>query len=285
MADQMFLQPATMRLTRHIPTQEKARCGMTQDHVVRSEQANVARRKTVVLTGASRGIGHATAKRFSEAGWRVVTVARTPFPASCGFSPAKADHVEADLADAARFPEVIEAIASRLDGSLDALVNNAGIAPKRHDGSRLGVLDTPTATWEEVLCVNLLAVAAFIQGLFPQLRAAKGAVVNVTSIAGERYHPFAGAAYACSKAALTALSRDAATELGPCGIRVNAVSPGEIATSILAPGTEQVIGPRIPMGRLGSPEEVANIIFFLCSPEAAYLSGVDLPVDGAERAS
>ena len=243
------------------------------------------RRKTVVLTGASRGIGHATAKRFASAGWRVVTVARTPFPPSCGFSPAKADHVEADLADPAHFPEVVDAVVSRLDGTLDALVNNAGIAPKRPDGSRLGVLDAPVSVWNEVLCVNLLAPAALIRGLFTQLRGAGGSsVVNVTSIAGERYHPFAGAAYACSKAALTALTRDAATELGPFGIRVNAVSPGEIATTILTPGAEEVVGPRIPMGRLGTPEEVANIIFFLCSPEAGYVSGVDLPIDGAERA-
>jgi NAD(P)-dependent dehydrogenase (short-subunit alcohol dehydrogenase family) len=192
----------------------------------------------------------------------------------------------ADLADPAHFPELLEAIVSRLDGTLDALVNNAGIAPKRPDGCRLGVLDAPISAWSEVLCVNLLAAAALIRGLFAQLRAAgSSSVVNVTSIAGRRYHPFAGTAYACSKAALTALTREAATELAPFGIRVNAVSPGEIATTILTPGAEEVVGPRIPMGRLGRPEEVADVIFFLCSPEAGYLSGADLPVDGAERAS
>lgn len=192
--------------------------------------------KAVVLTGASRGIGHATAKRFTIAGWRVITVARTPFPASCVFDPGRTDHVEADLSDPEQLPEVVGAVKSRLDGRLDALINNAGVAPKHPDGARLGVVDTPTAVWQQVLAVNLLAAGVLIRDLFPELRAAAGAVVNVTSIAGERFHPFAGAAYACSKAALSALTRDAAAELGPHGVRVNAVSPGEIDTASLVSG-------------------------------------------------
>jgi NAD(P)-dependent dehydrogenase (short-subunit alcohol dehydrogenase family) len=243
------------------------------------------RSQTMVLTGASRGIGHAIAKRFTSAGWRVVTVSRSPFPASCVFAPGWADHIQADLSDATSFPAVITALRSRLDGRLDGLVNNAGISPKDERGERLGVLTTPSEMWQEVLAVNLVAAAALIQGLFAELAAARGAVVNVTSIAGIRVHPFAGSAYACSKAALTALTREASSELGPHGIRVNAVSPGEIDTAILSSGTDRLVEERVPMGRLGTPDDVADATFFLCSPQAGYLSGVELPVDGAERAS
>lgn len=249
----------------------------------RSDEAS--RSPTMVLTGASRGIGHAIAKRFTSAGWRVVTVSRTPFPASCVFAPGWADHIQADLSDAASLPSVIAACKARLDGHLDGLVNNAGISPKDESGHRLGVLSTPTPMWHEVLTVNLLAAAALIQGLFAELAAARGAVVNVTSIAGSRVHPFAGSAYACSKAALSALTREASSELGPHGIRVNAVSPGEIDTAILSSGTDRLVEERVPMGRLGTPDDVADATFFLCSPQAGYLSGVELPVDGAERAS
>lgn len=241
--------------------------------------------QTMVLTGASRGIGHAIAKRFTSAGWRVVTVSRSPFPASCVFEPGWADHIQADLSDVGSLPAVVTAIRSRLDGRLDALVNNAGISPKDDQGDRLGVLTTPLAMWQEVLTVNLLAAATLVQGLFGELAAARGAVVNVTSIAGSRVHPFAGSAYACSKAALSALTREASSELGPYGIRVNAVSPGEIDTAILSSGTDRLVEERVPMGRLGTPDDVADAIFFLCSAQATYLSGVELPVDGAERAS
>jgi len=243
------------------------------------------RPQTMVLTGASRGIGHAIAKRFTSAGWRVVTVSRTPFPASCVFAPGWADHIQADLSDAASFPSLIAVVKGRLNGHLDALVNNAGISPKDKTGERLGLLTTSTEMWYEVLTVNLIAAAALIQGLFAELAATRGAVVNVTSIAGSRVHPFAGSAYACSKAALTALTREASSELGPHGIRVNAVSPGEIDTAILSSGTDLLVKDRVPMGRLGTPDDVADAVFFLCSPHAGYLSGVELPVDGAERAS
>src|SRR6202167_6846938 len=102
------------------------------------------------------------------------------------------------------------------------------------------------------------------RGLLDELKAAKGSVVNVTSIAGARVHPFAGAAYATSKAALAALTREMAADLGPRGVRVNAISPGEIDTAILSPGTDKIVA-QIPMRRLGSPEEVAKAIYFLCT--------------------
>jgi NAD(P)-dependent dehydrogenase (short-subunit alcohol dehydrogenase family) len=120
------------------------------------------------------------------------------------------------------------------------------------------------------------------RGLIEELTAAKGAVVNVTSIAGARVHPFAGSAYATSKAALSALTREMAHDLGPRGIRVNAIAPGEIVTAILSPGTEKLVE-QIPMRRLGTPEEVARTIYYLCTSESAYVTGVEIEINGGQH--
>ena len=111
--------------------------------------------------------------------------------------------------------------------------------------------------------VNFFAPIMLARGLLNELKAAQGAVVNVTSIAGSRVHPFAGAAYATSKAALASLTREMAADFGPLGIRVNAIAPGEIDTAILSPGTEEIVAHQIPMHRLGTPDEVAKIIYVL----------------------
>jgi NAD(P)-dependent dehydrogenase (short-subunit alcohol dehydrogenase family) len=120
------------------------------------------------------------------------------------------------------------------------------------------------------------------RGLLNELKAAKGAVVNVTSIAGTKVHPFAGAAYSTSKAALASLTREMAHDFGPQGVRVNAISPGEIETSILSPGTEKII-PQIPLRRLGQPEEVAKAIYFLCTDTSSYISGAELHINGGQH--
>jgi len=120
------------------------------------------------------------------------------------------------------------------------------------------------------------------RGLLDELKAARGAVVNVTSIADSRVHPFAGTAYSTSKAALAALTREMASDFGPHGIRVNAISPGEIDTSILSPGTEKIVE-QLPMRRLGTPEEVAKAIYFLCSEQASYVTGTELFVNGGQH--
>ena len=106
--------------------------------------------------------------------------------------------------------------------------------------------------------------------------------MNVTSIAGARLHPFAGAAYSTSKAALASLTREMAADFGPYGVRVNAISPGEIETSILSPGTEKII-PQIPMRRLGQPEEVARAIYFLCTDASSYVTGAELHINGGQH--
>jgi NAD(P)-dependent dehydrogenase (short-subunit alcohol dehydrogenase family) len=133
------------------------------------------------------------------------------------------------------------------------------------------------------LNVNLISTAMLARGLFEELKTAGGSIVNVTSIVGSRVHPFAGAAYACSKAALAALTREQAHEFGPHGVRANAIAPGEIDTAILSPGTQVIVDSQIPMKRLGDPEEVARTIMFLCSSDAAYINGAELHINGGQH--
>jgi NAD(P)-dependent dehydrogenase (short-subunit alcohol dehydrogenase family) len=240
-------------------------------------------RKTLLLTGASRGIGHATVKRFSSAGWRVITCSRHPFPEDCPWEAGPDDHIQVDLADPNNTIEAVAEIKRRLvSGRLEALVNNAGISPKGEGGTRLNTMTTDLRTWGKVFHVNFFASVVLARGLIEELAAAKGAIVNVTSIAGARVHPFAGAAYATSKAALTALTREMAHDLGPMGIRVNAIAPGEIETEILSPGTEK-LAEAIPLRRLGQPEEVARTIYYLCTPESSYVSGVEIEINGGQH--
>ena len=242
-------------------------------------------RKTLILTGASRGIGHATVKRFSSAGWRVITCSRHPFPEDCPWEAGPEDHIQVDLADPENTLAAIAEMRERLkaQGSrLNALVNNAAISPKGVGGSRLGVFETTLDTWQKVFQVNFLAPAMLARGLVEELKLAQGSVVNVTSIAGERVHPFAGSAYATSKAALAALTREMASDFGRLGIRVNAIAPGEIDTAILSPGTDKIVA-EIPMRRLGTPEEVARTIYFLCTEQSSYVNGAEIPINGGQH--
>ncbi len=240
--------------------------------------------QTLVLTGASRGIGHATARTFSEDGWRVITISRQAFSPRCPWAGGPQDHVQCDIGDPASLEAGIAEIRARLpDGRLDALINNAGISPKGPEGSRLGVLASDRDIWNAVFSVNIFAVALLARGLIDVLSEAQGTIVNVTSIAGSRVHPYAGAAYACSKAALLTLTREMAAEFAPRGVRVNAISPGEIDTAILSPGTAAFAEREVPMRRLGRPEEVADAIRFLCGPQASYVTGTELHINGGQH--
>ena len=137
------------------------------------------------------------------------------------------------------------------------------------------------ALWRKTHAINLMAPVFFSRACAPLLAETGGSLVNITSIAGHRVHPFAGSAYSTSKAALLALTRELAADLAHLGIRANAVCPGEINTAILSPGTDALVE-RIPMRRLGSPEEVAAAIFYLCSEQASYITGAEIPVNGGQ---
>ena len=244
--------------------------------------ADETRQKTMLLTGASRGIGHATVKKFSAEGWRVLTCSRHAFDARCPWPGGEESHVQIDLSDPNDTIAAIGRVRDMLDGRLDALVNNAGISPKAEDGGRLNTIDTDLRTWGQVFHVNFFASVVLARGLKEELAAAKGAIVNVTSIAGSRVHPFAGAAYATSKAALAALTREMAHDYGPLGVRVNAIAPGEVQTSILSPGTEKIVD-GLPLRRLGQPGEIADVIHFLCSDASSYVTGTEIEVNAGQH--
>ena len=188
-----------------------------------------------------------------------------------------------DLADVDHLDEAIEDMKGRLEGApLNALVNNAAISPKTDDGTRLNSLNTSVDVWQSVFNVNFYAPVVLARGLFEELKAGHGSIINVTSIAGGRVHPFAGSAYSTSKAALAALTREMASDFGSHGVRVNAISPGEIATAMIGP-EYRALADEIPMGRLGRPEEVASLIYFLCSEPAAYVNGAEIHVNGGQH--
>jgi len=237
----------------------------------------------LLLTGASRGIGHSTVKRFSDAGWRVITVSRDVVPPECRRDPNWTQHITADLADASTLDQFIADVRDELaGGALHALVNNAGISPKTPFQERLGCLNGDLADWHGVFQLNFFTPLALGRAFASNLAKAKGAIVNVTSIAGHAVHPFAGSAYSTSKAALSALTREMAVEFAQLGVRVNAVAPGEIETAMLSPNTDVLI-PRIPLNRLGQPDDVASTIFYLCAPESTYITGTEIFVTGGQH--
>lgn len=240
-------------------------------------------RKTILLTGASRGIGHATVRRFSDSGWHVITASREEVPAECKRDPNWTHHVRADLGAQEAVERFVGEVNGLLAGQpLHALVNNAGVSPKTPFKERLGCLNGDLADWRNVFELNFFTPIALARGFAAALARGKGAIVNITSIAGHAVHPFAGSAYSTSKAALSALTREMAVEFAQLGVRVNAVAPGEIETAMLSPETEVLI-PRIPLHRLGAPEDVAAAIYYLCSEGSAYVTGTEIFVTGGQH--
>ena len=175
----------------------------------------MSEQKTAIVTGASRGIGHAVAERFRSLGWRVITVSRSPIPGGCPRSQEHNTHVCMDLSDLSQIGQMVETLRPMLgDSKLHALVNNAGVSPKGPGGSRVNSLTTDMQTWQEMYNTNFFAPLALTRGFAQELSNAHGAVVNLCSIAGYRVHPFAGSAYASSKAAQRDLRVDDARSAG-----------------------------------------------------------------------
>ena len=154
--------------------------------------------------------------------------------------------------------------------------------PKAKAASGSAFSRSDERVWRHVFEVNLFSTIWLARGLIDELSRARGAIVNVTSIAGSRVHPFAGAAYSISKAALAALTREMAADFGPLGVRVNAIAPGEIDTAILSPGTDKIVE-TIPLHRLGLPEEVAKAIYYLCTDQSSYVTGAELHINGGQH--
>ncbi len=239
--------------------------------------------RSVVITGASQGIGHTTAQYFMNQGWRVITCARRDVPAHCRRDPLWTHHIPTDLSDPDSAENFVREVGEILgDAPLHALVNNAGISPKTPYKERLGVLNGSIDGWKEVFELNFFAPLRLARGLARALHRGQGTVVNITSIAGHYVHPFAGSAYSTSKAALSGLTREMAVEMAQLGVRVNAVAPGEIQTDMVGPEYEALI-PRIPLDRMGTPEDVAAAVFSLCGEGFSYVTGNEIFVTGGQH--
>ncbi|SNS86019.1 NAD(P)-dependent dehydrogenase, short-chain alcohol dehydrogenase family [Noviherbaspirillum humi] len=237
--------------------------------------------RVAIVTGAARGIGLAVARRFLQEGYRV---------ALFDIDDAELNHAATQLQPSdsvltihcdVSLPSEVGAAVSQVErrfGRIDALVNNAGIAVFKP------LLDTTYEEWERVMAVNLGGPFICTQAVAPiMLKHGGGSVVNIASISGLRASTLR-VAYGTSKAGLMHLTKQQAAELGNVGIRVNAIAPGPVETAMAKQVHSAAIRAdyhdAIPLARYGTEEEIANAVYFLCSPGAAYVNGQTLAVDG-----
>jgi NAD(P)-dependent dehydrogenase (short-subunit alcohol dehydrogenase family) len=242
--------------------------------------------KVAMVTGAARGIGLATAKRFLADGWRVVLLdidAETLRASAAALpDPGVILPIVCDVADAAGVAKALAAVAQKFR-RLDALVNNAGIAVFKP------ILDLTYEEWSRVIAVNLTGPFLCTQAAAPLMRdSGGGAIVNITSISGLRASTLR-TAYGTSKAGLAHLTQQQAVELAALGIRVNAVAPGPVDTAMAkavhTPEIRAAYHDAIPLNRYGLEQELAEAIFFLCSDRSSYITGQTIAVDGGFEAA
>jgi len=236
--------------------------------------------QVALVTGASRGIGRAIAQLLAERGLRVVGTA-TSEAGAAGIGEALASHagcrgIVLDVTDGDAVGAAIDAVVRDL-GALHVLVNNAGIT---RDQLSMRMKDED---WDVVLATNLSAVfRASRAAIRPMMKQRYGRIVNITSVVGASGNP-GQANYAAAKAGVAGMTRSLAREVGSRGITVNCVAPGFIETDMtraLGEAQSAALLSQIPLGRLGQPAEIAHAVAFLASPEASYITGTELHVNG-----
>lgn len=238
--------------------------------------------KTVLITGAARGIGLATAEIFAENQYNVVLLDRdVDALKAAGAQIPAALCLPVDISNAQAGGQVAADIKAHF-GRLDCLVNNAGVAD-------FGAIeDCDVGAWRRVMETNLDGMFYLSQAVTPLLREARGCLVNIASISGLRASTLR-VAYGTSKAAVMHLTRQQAVELGEYGVRANCVAPGPVRTKLaMAVHSQDIIDAyhdAIPLNRYGTEREIGNAIYFLCSENAAYITGQTLAVDGGFDAS
>ena len=240
--------------------------------------------RIALVTGAARGIGLACVRGLLKKNYRVVATDRVPVDASAYGELGGSVRVETlDVTDSAG----IESLRVRIDdewGAVSVLVNNAGISPKKPDGSSSGILEISDAEWEKVVAVNLTSVLRMSQAFLPGMQRLEwGRIVNVSSLAGRAKSLVAGGSYMASKAGVLGLTRAIAAEMGPLGITANAVAPGRILTEMAMQAGAEVnrrYAEQIPVRRLGTADEVAAAILYLASEEAGFVNGALIDING-----
>jgi Dehydrogenases with different specificities (related to short-chain alcohol dehydrogenases) len=242
--------------------------------------------KVAVITGASSGIGRSTAKLFANNGWSVVAVGRNEHELSdlrdeLRNSPGKVRMHLADLTVTSQIDMLVSETIEHL-GRIDVVVNSAGIIK---NGT---ISDTTLPEWDRMMEINLRSAFYIMHKCVPYLELTKGNIVNISSVAGTRSFPNV-LAYCVSKAAVDQLTRCSALDLAPKGVRVNAVNPGVVITNIHKRGGMEPNAydkflehskTTHPLGRVGSPEEVADLVYYLASDKASWITGATYEIDG-----
>ncbi len=244
--------------------------------------------RRALVTGAARGIGFGIARRLLQEGAQVLLVdvldgalaealAGLPEPLA-----ARAAVCRADVSADAEVEAAVAAAVARF-GGLEILVNNAGISPK-HEGRKMPVAGMDPAEWRRVVEVNLTGAFLCCRAALPHMqKAGWGRIVNIASQAGRTRADIAGAHYAASKAGMIGLARTLAGEVGKSGITVNSIAPGRIVTPMAAEAGasfNEAYLASIPVGRLGTVEDIAGAVAYLASEEAGFITGMALDVNG-----